>query len=170
MSSRSWRSASPFGRKLRTSNISSAWLAYRFLANVADACHPWIPDRRDQNWRVFLGNVPSIDVSFSIYSHITRTLILTICKDNAVDWTSPTEDEVETFRELKGLLAAPPILGLPNIGRPYTEDGDGCVHTLGTVLIQQRDDEVAKEWASVGILAYLFRKELFNYCATNREL
>lgn len=71
-----------------------------------------------------------------------------IRKDGSVDWMSPMKKQFDTFMSLNALLAVPPMLALPKIGRPYLVTFDARAYVVGTVLLQQEKEENPKEWAT----------------------
>ena len=53
------------------------------------------------------------------------------------DWGT-AQDTV--FAKLHDLLCNPPVLKLPDFGKPFVTDTDACKNATGAVLLQQYDD------------------------------
>ena len=49
-----------------------------------------------------------------------------------------SDEESESFRELKRLLMNPPILCLPRLGYTYTLNTDACDKKVGRTLLQDQ--------------------------------
>ena len=93
-------------------------------------------------------------------------------KDSEIDWDQPivpTEEQQEAFDALKQKLVEPPILALPQPGRPYMIDCDASKYGIGAVLLQQQDATQPTEWATVGYYSKTLSREQRNYSATERE-
>lgn len=70
--------------------------------------------------------------------------------DADIEWRASTEKKSRAFKDLRAGLASPPILALRKPHRPYMIDYDASQYEAGTVLLQQHDDELRSEWATLG--------------------
>ena len=122
--------------------------------------------------KAFLGSANVYRRFIKGFAEISSPLTDMLKKDSTVDWNNhiePTEDQQSAFEALKAALTSPPILGLPQHGRPYMIDCDASKYAVGVVLLQQQDVEKPNDWATVGYYSKTLSKEQRNYSASERE-
>ena len=88
-------------------------------------------------------------------------------KDANPEIDNPTAPQLHAFEGLKSRVISPPILSLPQYGRPYMIDTDASAYQLGCTLLQEH--EGANDWRPVGYWSYLLKDSERNYSATDRE-
>jgi len=119
--------------------------------------------------RSFLGAANVYRRFVAGYSGIARPLNGMLKKGVEPDWQHPSSDQLAAFEQLKRQLTSPPILALPQQGRPYMIDTDASAYQLGAVLLQQQDDDRPNDWQPVGYWSYTLNAAERNYSATERE-
>ena len=77
-----------------------------------------------------------------------------------------SNEEFESFRELKRLLMNPPILGLPRLGYKYTLDTDACDNQVGCNLLQNQPNG---DRLPIGYWSRALTPAEKNYSTTERE-
>lgn len=82
------------------------------------------------------------------------------------DLPEPTEEELDSFEDIRGALLSPETLALPRSDRPFVIDTDASQHQLGAVL-QQRDDE--GKLRPIGFWSRVLTAAEQNYSATELE-
>ena len=119
--------------------------------------------------RSFLGAANVYRRFIQNYAHVSKPLSSMLRKDVDIDWSSPTEDQLKAFEDLKSRLTTPPILALPKKGRPFMIDTDASNYQLGAALLQQQDEKNPTEWLPVGFFSKTLNETEQRYSATERE-
>ncbi|XP_064469691.1 uncharacterized protein LOC135384419 [Ornithodoros turicata] len=104
------------------------------LERIRDAPQP----KTKTQVRSFLGLTGYYREFIPNYAAITAPLteLTKKQKSNQVVWTAEHET---AFRELKRMLAEPPILRLPDFSRPFTLRTDASEVSLGAILLQEHE-------------------------------
>ena len=92
-----------------------------------------------------------------------------LCKDADVDWSSPTDKQLEAFEHLKSRLTTPPILSLPKKNRPFMIDTDASKYQLGAALLQQQNEDDPKDWKPIGFYSKTLNETEQRYSTTELE-
>ena len=119
--------------------------------------------------RSFLGAANVYRRFIRNYAHVSKPLTAMLCKDADVDWSSPTDKQLEAFEHLKSRLTTPPILSLPKKGRPFMIDTDASKYQLGAALLQQQDEEDPKDWKLIGFYSKTLNETEQRYSTTELE-
>ena len=119
--------------------------------------------------RSFLGAANVYRRFIRNYAHVSKPLTAMLCKDADVDWSSPTDKQLEAFEHLKSRLTTPPILSLPKKGRPFMIDTDASKYQLGAALLQQQDEEDPKDWKPIGFYSKTLNETEQRYSTTELE-
>ena len=122
------------------------------------------PPRTKKQIQSFLGLTGYYRAYVPNYASLTAELtdLIRKGKPNKIEWTSSLQD---SFDKLKQLLAAKPVLHLPDLTKTFTLRTDASNTGLGAVLLQEKKGRLFP-------ISYASRKLLDrekNYCTPEKE-
>ena len=112
----------------------------------------------------FLGMATYLAKFVPNFSEKTAPLRSLLHKSTVWLWSEPQE---VAWLELKTLLTSAPVLLFYNPNKPVRLSADSSKHSLGAVLMQQRDD---KTWGPVAYASRALNSSEQNYCQLEKEL
>ena len=75
------------------------------------------------------------------FAGIARPLNDMVKKGEPFEFGEPTPEQLEAFEQIKVALVSPPVLSLPQYGKPIMIDTDASAYQLGVALLQQQDPD-----------------------------
>lgn len=124
------------------------------------------PPRCKKDLRSFLGMCNVYRRFVKDYARIARPLAAKTSTRLPDRWDHLTEEEAQSFEELKRRLISAPILSLPRREGEYTLDTDASAEQIGAVLLQSQPDGTPRP---VGYWSRSLTPAERNYSTTERE-